>query len=93
MLHGLKLSSYFPSSNTEDCVLHHRNICPALWTHLRGEEEAAGDFLVGTFHRSDPLTILSLLKADRGGTIDGGATDPRGLTCTWLVVVRLWPWR
>ena len=46
-----------------------------LWTLLRGEEMAAGDLLVGTFHRSDPLTILSLLKADRGGTIDAGATD------------------
>lgn len=61
-----------------------------LWTHLRGEEMAASDFLVGTFHRSDPLTILSLLKADRGGTINAGATDPRVLTSTWLVVVHGW---
>lgn len=56
----------FPASHAEDCALHRRNIRPALCTHLRGEEVAAGDFLVGTFHRSDPLTILSLLKADGG---------------------------
>lgn len=76
-----------PSSN---CVPHHHNTHPVLWTHLRGEGMAAGDFLAGTFHRSDPLTILSLLKADRGGTINAGATDPRVLTSTWLVVVCGW---